>query len=114
MEGVALPEAAAVAADEAHLARRELEARPPHQRAVPEDPHRRRQLRLRALRLPRGRRGRGGGGGGEERGGRRQRLRPARALLGALRVALHVGGGVGCNSRGGVGARGAARAAAAL
>lgn len=85
MEGVSLPEAAAVAADEAHLARRELEARPPHQRAVPEDPHRWRQLRLRARRLPEGR-------GGEQRR-RGALLRPP---LGALRVARHGGGGARC------------------
>lgn len=87
VEGVPLPEAAAVAADEAHLARREFEARPPHQRAVPEDPHRRRQLRLRARRLAEG-------GGGEERGRGR--------LLGALRVADHggAGGGARCSSGG--------------
>lgn len=99
MEGVPLPEAAAVAADEAHLARRELEARPPHQRAVAEDPHRRRQLR--ALRLPRGR-----GGGGEGRAWRR-----LRALLGELRVALHLGAAAVAVSR--LGRRGALKAARA-
>lgn len=80
VERVSLPEAPAVPADEAHLARRELEARPPHQRAVPEDPHGLRQLR--AARLPRDR-------GGEERGGRLRRF------LQGQRVSLHGALGAG-------------------